>query len=207
MGAISRREFFATVGGAAGLTALGVACGTVEPAFGFVRPPGAVPSGEFLARCLRCGKCIAACPVNVVQPVSILASPKDARTPHLQFSSGYCDYCRSCNDGFPRCVQVCPSGALETNPQNEFAAIGVAVVDRNACVAWSWTGCAVCADACPQAAISLDERNRPCVDAAHCDGCGLCELMCPSASVRSYQGAASSKGIRIVAEGGDGHAL
>lgn len=40
------------------------------------------------------------------------------------------------------------------------------------------TACALCVDACPRQAITVDDVAR--VDAAHCNGCGLCATECPN---------------------------
>ena len=77
--------------------------------------------------------------------------------------------------------------------------LGVAVVVKDACVAWDWAGCTVCKDECPvDGAIELDERDRPVIHADYCDGCGACERACPSASLRAYDAGVATKGIVVV---------
>jgi len=50
-----------------------------------------------------------------------------------------------------------------------------AKVDKECCV-----GCAVCVDACPVGAISMNEDNVAVVNADECTECGVCVEECPS---------------------------
>ena len=36
-----------------------------------LRPPGAVPESEFMARCIKCARCIDVCPTDVLEPLGI----------------------------------------------------------------------------------------------------------------------------------------
>ena len=156
----------------------------------FVRPPGARSPKEFLALCVKCQKCINVCPTLAVQSVTILEDLANAGTPQMNFLRGTCDFCMEC-------TRVCPTGALRAIPQDE-ARLGVAIVRPEICIAYSWVGCTKCYHACPIQAISLDENNRPIVEAAKCDGCGICENICPSTSLRSSSLLSSKmKGIII----------
>ena len=72
----------------------------------YFRPPGALPENDFLTECIRCGKCIQACPYGVVK----LASLKDglhAGTPYLAFRDAPCYMCADlpCIESCPKCFE------------------------------------------------------------------------------------------------------
>ncbi len=48
-----------------------------------IRPPGALPEEQFLARCVKCGECMKACPTNALQPAMTEAGPEGMWTPVL----------------------------------------------------------------------------------------------------------------------------
>ena len=56
--------------------------------------------------------------------------------------------------------------------------MSIELISRNAC-----SGCRVCADVCPKAAISFEEDQEgffyPVINGAHCMECGMCERVCP----------------------------
>lgn len=143
------------------------------------------------AACNRCQCCLQACPYGIVTPVPLAASLVAYGTPTLAFEHGYCDFCM-------QCVDACPTGALSYGGERE-RDLGVAVVVKDACVAWDWSGCTVCKDKCPvEGAITLDDHDRPVVHPDYCDGCGRCEQVCPSASLRAYDASVEDKGIVVV---------
>ncbi len=72
-----------------------------------LRPPGSLPEKEFLARCVKCGECMKACPTNALQPALTEAGPEGMWTPVLVPKIGYCEYYCSL------CSQVCPTGAIK----------------------------------------------------------------------------------------------
>ena len=189
---ISRRGFFAVgVVGAATVGLGGFGAVTRQADLAFVRPPGAESNAQVVAACTRCGRCWQACPYGIVGPVSLADSIVGYGTPTLAFSKGRCDFCMKCTD-------ACPTGALSRGGSRE-RDLGVAVVVKDACVAWDWAGCTVCKDECPvDGAIELDERDRPVIHADYCDGCGACERACPSASLRAYDAGVATKGIVVV---------
>ncbi|RKZ13780.1 ferredoxin-type protein NapG [bacterium] len=193
-----RRDFLALLArGAAAAAVGGVVWGDVVDAESHaplvLRPPGALDETEFLGKCLRCGLCVQACPYDTLS----LAGPggsASAGTPSLTPRSVPCYLCQD----IP-CVVECPTGALD---QGSLAAqdgpgldvnrtrIGLAVVDRENCIAHWGLRCDACYRTCPliDKAITIEHsRNRrtgrhamlvPIVHAEHCTGCGLCERAC-----------------------------
>ncbi|MRX81843.1 4Fe-4S dicluster domain-containing protein [Eggerthella sp. HF-4214] len=189
---ISRRGFLAA--GAASVALVGVGgfgAVTKQADAAFVRPPGAASGAELVASCDRCQKCLQACPYGIVTPVPLAESLVAYGTPTIAYEHGFCDFCM-------KCVDACPTGALAYGGLAE-RDMGVAVVVRDACVAWDWAGCTVCKEECPvEGAITLDEQDRPVVHPDYCDGCGKCEQVCPSASLRAYDASVENKGIVVV---------
>jgi ferredoxin-type protein NapG len=127
--------------------------------------------------------------MGIITPISLTESVSDGGTPKLDFRLGYCDLCM-------KCIEVCPTAALEPIKE-EAVRLGVAEVDQQRCVAWTWRGCTKCQQVCPLEAIGLDDNQRPIVDASQCNGCGLCVYICPSTSLRSHT-SASGRGIVVV---------
>lgn len=161
-----------------------------------IRPPGALPEEAFLARCITCGACSAACPTGVIVSDLGRSGVEGLFTPVLAMRRGWCE--PSC----VRCTEVCPTGALaRVAPEAKQAiggpaevTVGTAFMDRGRCLPWAMdTPCIVCEEMCPTSpkAIWLEtvERVRrdgtrvtlqqPHVDPALCTGCGLCENRCP----------------------------
>jgi MauM/NapG family ferredoxin protein len=148
-----------------------------------IRPPGAIPENEFLARCIACGNCMKACPTNALQPCMVGDGFNRLYTPKLVPRIGACD--PKCH----LCGYVCPTGAIRRISLEEkpYAKIGTAVVDRHRCLAWEQNKeCLVCDEVCPFNAIEprLVETTKgpfkvPVVSEDLCVGCGMCEMACP----------------------------
>jgi polyferredoxin len=156
-----------------------------------IRPPGALPEKEFLARCTRCGECMRVCIANGLQPAVFEAGAVGLWSPVLVSRIGYCEY--NCT----LCGQVCPTGAITRLelPKKQNVKIGLAEVDRSRCLPWNGSSeCIVCEEHCPTPvkAIRLREEEvysinsgtnvtlkRPYVDEKLCIGCGICETKCP----------------------------
>lgn len=193
---ITRRGLIGAGAAAAALVCLGGIGAAGKADALYLRPPGAASESDLLARCNRCGKCVDACPYAIVQPLPLSPNLAAVATPALTFKHSFCDFCG-------KCWQACPTGALSASAPSA-ADIGVAKVISDACVAWGWSGCTVCADACPvEGALSMDERGRPVVDEQVCNGCGLCELRCPSSSLRSYDARVAERAICVVPRGSE----
>jgi MauM/NapG family ferredoxin protein len=157
---------------------------------GFLRPPGALAEKDFLAKCVRCGACLQACPTNALQPAVFQAGLEGLWTPVLVPASGYCEY--ECH----RCTQVCPTRAIArlTLDEKQQFKIGTAVIDRSLCYTYAdGYNCAVCEEHCPvpEKAIrfrevevqnfrgKLKKVRQVYVVPDLCIGCGICESVCP----------------------------
>ena len=161
-----------------------------------LRPPGALPEKEFLASCTKCGMCIEACPYDAL----VLAKPGDNKPIGTPYFTPRTAPCRMCKD-IP-CVPACPTGALDKSLVSEkdesgekrlninLAKMGLAVIDRETCIAYSGIQCDACYRTCPliDKAITVEyTRNErtgkhamlaPVVHSSICTGCGLCEKAC-----------------------------
>jgi len=162
-----------------------------------LRPPGALPEDQFTKACIKCGVCVEACPYDTLK----LAQDGDntvVGTPHFEPRDVACAMCTD----IP-CVPVCPSGALDINLVSVLneetkekkldinkSKMGLAVINKESCVAFWGIQCDACYRACPlmDQAISIDyEKNertgkhaylKPIVNGDACTGCGLCEHAC-----------------------------
>ena len=151
-----------------------------------LRPPGARPEADFLAKCVRCGQCIKICPNSALRPTLFEAGLRGFSTPILMPRHAPCNY--DCN----ACGQVCPSGAIPPLPLEEKrkAIIGTAHVDVDGCIR-----CMFCVKECPvEGALELvrvegKKGEFPKVVPELCIGCGTCEHECPvegEAAIRVY---------------------
>jgi ferredoxin-type protein NapG len=190
---LSRRELFsrlfrgpqAAVAGAGGLVWAQLVAKSRASELA-LRPPGARPEEEFLARCIKCGQCSAACPYGTLR----IATADDARptgTPYFEPRDVPCYMCPDVP-----CARACPTGALDKEVKIEDAEMGLAVLlDQETCLAFQGLRCEVCYRACPVMgrAISIDYRPQertgkhafflPVVSSDACTGCGACERTCP----------------------------
>lgn len=155
-----------------------------------IRPPGSLAEDKFLAKCVKCGQCMRACPTGGLQPALTEAGPEGLYTPVLVPKIGYCEYYCSL------CTQVCPTGAigkLTIEEKNEVK-MGTAWVNRSRCIPYVLgKPCIVCEEHCPVSpkAIQLVDvetalpdgsvavQKAPVVDVELCTGCGICENKCP----------------------------
>ena len=181
-------------GGAIGLQAIAYAANAKEE---LLRPPGAQDEEDFMARCIRCGKCIEACPHESIFAYKNILSPASG-TPIIDARSKACRMCEKVP-----CVPVCPTGALRDVEEPEEINMGYALIDRDKCISFKGLRCEVCYRACPliDQAIVIDYRINendsmhsvfaPIVDEEKCTGCGLCVERCTT----------DETSIRIVRDG------
>ena len=161
-----------------------------------LRPPGAIPEKDFIASCTKCGMCAEACPYDVLA----LAKPGDNKPIGTPYFIPRTNPCRMCKD-IP-CVPACPTGSLNKALVSDkdgsgamkfdinLARMGLAVIDRETCIAYSGIQCDACYRTCPliDKAITVNyTRNErtgkhamlaPVVHSNACSGCGLCEQAC-----------------------------
>ncbi len=142
-----------------------------------LRPPGALPQGEFESACTRCFKCAQACPNECIKVHDLGAGLEQAFTPFIAARARGCTLCGEC-------AEVCPTGALkpfEASREGWVAAVdmGHARVDKSQCYSFAGRTCGACYRACPLAgeAMKIGVFETPWVQDA-CVGCGLCEQSC-----------------------------
>ena len=153
-----------------------------------LRPPGVFDEEAFLDLCVRCGECIKVCTYNCLQPVRFEQGWIGLGSPQCVMRIAGCDpVCAACG-------AVCPSGAIPglSLQRKKRAIIGLAQINRAACLLWKEQLCDRCVQACAAAGYHAiapsfeDGFMRIQVLADQCNGCGWCEHHCPvTAEARS----------------------
>ena len=170
---IDRRSFFSAGFKRAFGHAVDAVSNKMAPA-NYIRPPGALSEGAFLAACTRCGACTNACPAHAITPLGSEAG-FGAGTPALRVDVTACVMCVD----MP-CAAVCPTDALIVPPdlwkQVKLSAI---TIDTERCITYRDVECGVCAHACPagETALRMDAYKRPQLG-PDCTGCGVCISAC-----------------------------
>lgn len=174
-----------------------------HPTDGLIRPPGAQGEKDFSSRCVKCGRCIEACPYAAIVTAGRNAGSA-VGSPTLDLRN---QACRLCHD-FP-CAAACPTDALRGIAAVEDVDMGYAVVNEDLCIALQGMRCEVCYRACPliDRAITIDYRLRegdsihsvfaPVIDEQACVGCGLCVERCvvgePEVAINVVRGESSKQ--------------
>ena len=194
---ISRRTFAIGAIGSAALIGLGTfkLVGS-EP---IVRPPGAQDESAFIASCIHCERCREGCPQHAIKPARLETGVLNVRTPQMDYRRGWCDFCENVEGG-PACAAACPTGAfrLPAEPLSENVKLGLAVINRDWCLAYQAMGCHECVDACPYEAMGTNPDGTPYVIDDRCNGCGACEYACVSLSSGSISVGATDRAIVVV---------
>lgn len=201
MEGITRRTLLEGGAGIVLLAALGGGARALAGDAELLRPPGGQDDARFFGNCIRCNRCVGACPTRAIGYATVEDGVLNVRQPVMRFRIGWCDMC----GGDPRCIAACPTGALAPfDPEAD--KIGVAVVDEGECELFGVSGhcSAPCVDACEWDALRIDEQGRLVVDEERCNGCGACENVCVSGSYGGYA-ASGKRGVNIKPwKGGNG---
>ncbi len=187
---VNRREFVkqsatitAMVGG--GFVALGNGDAKGVASSNPLRPPGALPEDDFNSTCIRCMRCVDACPNHALISIPLGEPGGRSGTPTMQPRKAACMLCALEDGDYLKCTEACPSGALQlvskqADDIQENVKIGEAEVDLDLCYSYNNWSCGACYRACPLAgeAMTIGAWERPIVHPDLCVGCGCCERSC-----------------------------
>lgn len=113
-----------------------------ESAAAPLRPPGALAEDEFTARCIRCMRCVEACPNNAIITLDDSFGRHRRNTPAIKARRQACMLCNRIDGDYLKCTEACPSGALQPirNDPDEIrqkVSMGTAEVDLELCYSYS----------------------------------------------------------------------
>ncbi len=144
-------------------------------------PPGSISHDHFTNHCVACYLCVSACPTKVIVPSFYAFGLKGFMQPRMDFHRSFCNY--DC----VRCTEVCPTGAITRQSEEEKQLIQIGVVRflvESCIVTVDGTDCGACSEHCPTKAVQMvpyrDGLFIPEIIPSLCVGCGACEFACPT---------------------------
>lgn len=123
------------------------------------RPPYAVKENIFIKLCQSCDNCQSNCPQQIIEMVD--------NYPQLNLDYNHCTYCGECQAACPSMALSEQKGMINLRPQL-----------LSTCNNKLSGQCNICAQACPQQAITIEPRKLPLIDMSRCNGCGECRSVC-----------------------------
>ncbi len=120
------------------------------------------------AKCDGCAKCMSACAIAKTGADDIARARLQVTPAQGAFELAMC---RQCGD--PRCVTVCPAGALGKDAET-----GVVAWDGSKCV-----DCLLCTVGCAYAGIARFEADGRVAKCDMCDGAPSCATACPTGAL------------------------
>lgn len=121
------------------------------------------------SKCDGCGKCMSACAIAKTGVDDVSRARLQVMPAGGAFELAMC---RQCGD--PKCVTVCPAGALGKDAES-----GVIAWDASKCV-----DCLLCTVGCAYAGIAPDEATGRVAKCDMCDGAPSCVPACPTGALR-----------------------
>ena len=141
-----------------------------------MRPPGALDEDEFLERCIRCMRCVDACPNHAIVALDDEFGEHKRGTPHIKARRQACMLCNRMDGDHLKCTKICPTGALEPIGKNieeitSKVAMGKAYIDEALCYSYNSWSCGACYRACPLPgkAMKLGLWEKPEIDQENCN--------------------------------------
>ena len=119
---ITRRALCVGLGGTAALVGLGAVryAGSAP----LVRPPGGQDEDALVSACIRCEKCYEVCPRGVIAPAHLEDGLLNMRTPVMDFSANWCDWCTEENGGEPALAGLTVAkGSLLAQPEHSMTIV------------------------------------------------------------------------------------